>query len=133
MPSGRVAATLERCTQRSAVPPTPTPAPPHITGIVGVSRTKKGLTAISLGFDEAMDGGSIVNPAFYNALGAVKKRGKTSYIKPVSIRGISFDGNSRVTIKLAKPYKGAVKVALNGRIQSADGGWDNVQFSAVAD
>ena len=32
--------------------PTPTTTPPHITGIVGLTQTKKGLTAITMGFNE---------------------------------------------------------------------------------
>jgi uncharacterized delta-60 repeat protein len=107
------------------------PTLPHVTGIVSVSRTKKGLTAITVGFDEALDSGSVSNRAFYHVFGAVKKRKKTVYTKGVGIKGISFDGNSRVTISLAKTYKGAVMVTLKGVILAANGASSNVDFSAV--
>ena len=49
-------------------------------------------------------------------LGAVKKHKKTVYTKGVAIKGISFDGNTHVTINFAKPYKGAVKLTVLGGI-----------------
>jgi hypothetical protein len=45
------------------------------------------------------------------------------------LKGISFDGNSHVTIRLAKPYKGAVKLTINGGILAADGASSSVDFS----
>ncbi len=108
-------------------------SPPHIKGIVGVSRTKKGLTAITIGFDEALDSGSVGNPALYNVLGAVKKHRKTVYTKGLGIKGISFDGNTRVTINFAKPYKGAVKLTVAGSILAADGASSDTNYSAVVD
>jgi hypothetical protein len=57
----------------------PLPTPPHITGIVSVTRTKKGLTAITVGFDEALDSHSAGTRTFYTVFGAVMSsaRGKT--------------------------------------------------------
>ena len=46
---------------------------------------------------------------------------------------IGFHGNTRVTINLAKPYKGAVKLTVLGGILAADGASGNVDFSAVVD
>ena len=107
--------------------------PPHITGIVNVSQTRKGLTAITVAFDEGLDSGSVNNTALYNVLGAVKKHRKTVYSKRVGIKGIGFDGNTRVTINFAKPYKGAVKLIVAGGILAADGASSDVDFSAVVD
>jgi hypothetical protein len=107
--------------------------PPHITGIVDVRRTRKGLTAITVAFDEALDSGSVNNTSLYNVLGAVKKHRKTVYTKRVGIKGIGFDGNSRVTISLAKPYKGAAKLTVAGDILADDGASSDVDFTAVVD
>ncbi len=71
------------------------------------------------------------NPAPYSVLGAVKKHHKTVYSKVMRIKGISFDGGTRVTVNLAKPYKGAVKLTIHGGILAADGASSNVDFSAV--
>jgi hypothetical protein len=108
-------------------------ASPQITGVVGASRTKQGLTSISLAFDEALDGRSVINPAFYSVLGAVKKHRKTVYTKHVGIKGISLDGNSRVTINFLKPYKGAVKLTIHGGILAANGASSSGDSSAVID
>jgi hypothetical protein len=89
------------------------------------------LTAITVGFDEALDPGSVANRALYRVLGAVKKHRKTLYTKGVSIKGISFDGNTRVRINLAKPYKGTVKVTVHSDILATDGASSSGDFSAV--
>jgi uncharacterized delta-60 repeat protein len=111
----------------------PPPTPPHITGIVSVTQTKKGLTSITVGFDEAMDSGSVDNRNLYHVFGAMKKHRKTVYSKSVAIKGIGFDGNSHVTIDLAKPYKGAVMVTVLGGILAANGASSIGDFSAVVD
>lgn len=98
-----------------------------------MSQTKKGLTAITNGFDEGMNSGSVGNRALYTVLGAVKKHKKTVYTKGVEIKDVTFDGNTHVTIKLAKPYKGAVKLTVAGGILSANGASSDVDFSAVVD
>jgi hypothetical protein len=46
----------------------------------------------------------------------VKKKGKTVYTRSVGRFLVSFDGNSKVTLALAKPYKGAVQVTVHGGI-----------------
>ncbi len=120
-------------TRTPTPPPTPSPTPSQLTGAFDAGRKKKALTAISIGVDEAMAGGLIVNPAFYNALGAVKKHRKTVSTEYVGIQGISFDGNHRVAIKLAKPYKGAVELMVHGGILAADGASSDIAFSEVVD
>jgi hypothetical protein len=119
-------------------PPSPgaggsAPVPPHATQVVAASRTKKGLTAITVAFDEALDSVSVSNSALYNVLGAVKKHRKTVYSKGVGIQGIGFDGSTPVTIRLARPYKGAVQVTVAGGILAADGASTDINFSSVID
>jgi uncharacterized delta-60 repeat protein len=105
--------------------------PPYVTGIVGITRSKKGITAITVGFDEALVRGSVVNLSLYRVLGAVTTHRKTNYTKPVRIKGISFDGTSRVTINLAKPYKGVAKVTVHGGILATSGAASSGDFSAI--
>ena len=102
-----------------------------MTGIVSLTRTKKGLTSITVGFDEALVRESVINLSLYSLLGAVTKHHKTLYTKGVGIKGISFDGTSRVTINLAKPYKGAVKVTVHGGILALTGTSSSGDFSAI--
>ena len=104
---------------------------PHITGIVRVSRSRKGLTAITVGFDQALVRESVGNQELYSVLGAVKKHRKTVYTKGVGIKGISIDGNTRATIKLAKPDKGTMQVTVHGGILAANGASSSGDFWAV--
>ncbi len=105
--------------------------PPHVTDIVSASQTKKGLTGITVVFDEALDGKVVNDQALFHVLGAVTKHNKTVYTEAVRIKGISFDGQTRVTINLAKPYKGAVKVTVLAGIPAANGASSDANFSAV--
>ncbi len=109
------------------------PTPPHVTDIVSAGQNKKGLIGITVVFDEALDAKVVNDRALFNVLGAVKNRHKTVYTKPVDIKGISFDGQTRVTIKLAKPYRGAVEVKVLPGIPAADGASSAIDFSAVVD
>ena len=111
--------------------PTSPSTPPHVTGIVSVSRSKKGLTAITVGFDEALEQGSVSNLGLYSVLGAVTKHKKTVYTKGVRIKGITFDGNAHVTINLAKPYKGVVQVTVHGGIVATNGASSSGDFTTV--
>ncbi len=113
--------------------PTPTPTPPHVAEIVSAGQTRKGLTGITVVFDEALNGSVTQDQALFSVLGAVKKHHKTVYSKAVRIKGISFDGGSRVTINFAKPYKGAVQVTVHGGIRAADGASSSGDSSAVVD
>src|SRR5262249_41615050 len=86
---------------------TPAVTPPQPGGHpVGVN-SRKGLTAITLPFNEALTPGSASNPSLYSVLGAVKKKGKAVYSKKVAIKtvGVSSDGHS-VTLNLKTPFKG---------------------------
>ena len=115
--------------------PTPTPSltPPHAIAIVGVGRSRKGLTSITIGFDEALNPGSVGNLALYSVLGAVKKRKKLVYSKGVVIRSASYDPSARtVTINLAKPYKDAVQATVRSGLVAANGTTTLTNFTATA-
>jgi sugar lactone lactonase YvrE len=103
--------------------PTPTPTPaPHATAIAAGARTKKGLSSITVAFDEALNSGSATSAGNYSLLAAVKKGRKTTFKKPVAIRNATYDaGAHRVTINLAKPFKGAIQVTVHGGIKASNG------------
>jgi probable HAF family extracellular repeat protein len=108
-------------------------AGPQVTDIASTSQNKKGLTGITVVFDEALNAELVNDKALFNVLGAVKKHHRTVYTKPVRIPGVSFDGQNRVTLKLAKPYKGAVKITVLAGIRAADGASSATDYSAVLD
>ena len=62
----------------------------------------------------------------------MKKKKKTLYTKPLKIKSVSYVASSgTVTIDLAKPYKGAVEVAVDGAIEALDGSTSTIEFSAI--
>jgi VCBS repeat-containing protein len=106
-------------------------APPHLTGIANLTHSKKGLTAIILGFDEAMNRGSVESLGLYRVAGAVKARKQTMFTKPVGITGATYDSSAHtVTINLSKPFKGLARLFVNGTVASADGASSSISFSS---
>ena len=105
--------------------------PPHSTGIVSVTRSKKGITAITVGFDEAIDPSVTSDISMFSALGAVTKHKRTVYSKVQRIQAISFDGNTHVTIRLAKPFKGALQVTVAPGIKAKSGAASTDRFTAI--
>jgi len=112
--------------------PTPTPPPPVVIGISGVTRKRKGLTAITIAFDEALNSGSVGNLALYSILRGVKKHRKTVYSKPLVIKTVSSASSAQtVTINLGKPFMGAVQVTVHSGIVAADGQSSDEEFSTL--
>ena len=110
----------------------PAPPPPVVTGIAPVTRTRKGLTAITVAFDEALNSGSAGNLELYSVFLSVEKHRKAVYSKPLRIKDVSYNGSARtVTINLAKPYKGVVEVTVHSGIVAADGQSSDEDFSAI--
>jgi hypothetical protein len=110
--------------------PSPPPAPPHATGITHAVSTRKGLSAITIGFDEALNANSAMNSSLYSVLSAVTRRRKTTFNKGVAVRGASYNtGMNSVTLTLAKPYKGVVQVTVNPGIVAANGAASSTSFS----
>jgi hypothetical protein len=85
------------------------------------SKSKKGLTAITVTFDEAVASASATNPGTYTLLGGVKKKRKLLFSKGLAMRRVDFDGDARVTISLAKPFKGPVQVTVHGGVVARSG------------
>jgi hypothetical protein len=96
--------------------------PPRPTRITGVDRTRKGLLSITVAFNEALDPGSAVEPGLFSVFGGVHKRGKTIYSRNLGIKTVSYDSEvESVTIKLARPYNGPVKLTVHAGIVADDG------------
>jgi hypothetical protein len=127
------AATLTVTTAPTPTPtPTPTLTPPQVMGGFTVAHSKKGLSAITIAFNESLNSASATSPALYSVLAGVKKRGKTVYTKPLALGTIQYaDGPHQVTLNLKKPYKGAVQVMVQGSITAASGAAANVQASMI--
>lgn len=100
----------------------PIGTPPRVTKIVNVGHSKRGVTSISIAFDQALVADSAVNPSLYGALGGVTKRMNPAFGKRLSIRGVSYDKDTQsVTITLTKPYKGAVRFAVRAGVVAVNG------------
>jgi hypothetical protein len=83
------------------------------------TRSKKGLAAITLAFNESLDAGSANSAGQYTVLGGVKKKGKTVYTKVLAFTVKYDDGKHSVTVQLAKPFKGSVQVTVRAGLRSA--------------
>lgn len=97
-----------------------------------MANSRKGITAVSVGFSQPLESGSAENSSLYQVLAGVKKKKKTVYTKSLKIRGVIYSGSTNsVSISLAKPYKGAVELAVNGAIEALDGAISNVDFTTI--
>jgi hypothetical protein len=97
----------------------------------GVGHLRNGVSSITIDFDEALNPESAESPRFYSVFGGVKHRKKTVYTKPVRIRGIALGGTMRVTVYLAKPYKGSAEIIVRPGIEAADGAETTSTFVAI--
>ncbi len=110
----------------------PPMAPPSVAGIASLVHSRKGLTSITIAFNEPVYPPTAENPGLYRVLAAVKKRRRVVYSRRVRIKGLRYDaGTHTVTINLQKPYKGAVQVSVQGEIEGTDGASANVTFSTI--
>jgi hypothetical protein len=106
--------------------------PPEPAGNGAAVHTKKGTTAINIPFNVALESNSASTAGMYLVLGAVKKKGKTVYTKKVGIKRVSYnDSTHMVTLTLAKPYKGVVKVTVRGGLKAANGASSRGDFLMI--
>ncbi len=109
-----------------SIPPTnsqsngSSPTPPSVSGLVGVTHVKKKVSAITIAFDEALESASADSIGFYQVAPEMKKRKRIVYGKPVTI-AVSYDGSHDVTIRLARPVKGPLRLMVSPGIIAADG------------
>ena len=111
--------------------PTPAPTPIQIIGAATVTKSKKGVTAISVGFSEALSPSSATNLGLYHVFVGVKKKRKLVYTKPLKIKNVSYNSaTERVTINLAKPNKVKAEVLVDGTFEALDGALTEIDFSS---
>jgi hypothetical protein len=96
-----------------------------VTGSVGVSHSKTG-TAYTIRFATPLNATSATNTSLYQVLEGVtkvvKKHKQTLYTKALKIKSVVYTpGPNTVTIMLAKPSKGTVKVVIAPGLDGADG------------
>jgi hypothetical protein len=108
------------------------PTPPAVTGIVAVTHPRRKITAIVLGFNEALDPASAGNGGLYNLAAGVTKKHRLLFTKGVKIGAISYDGmKDTVTLRLARPTKGPIQVTAHGGIKGANGASSAGDFTTV--
>jgi hypothetical protein len=106
--------------------------PPRVTGVVAVTHSRKGITSIILGFDEALDPGTAGTRRFYSLATGVKRHHKLVFRRGVKIGSVSYDGTAHaVTLKLTKPHKGLIQVTVRAGIVAVDGVSSVGEFTAV--
>ena len=107
-------------------------AAPYVTSVSNQTNSRKGLTSITVAFDEALDAVSAEDGDLYVLDLATKKRGKTVYQKQVRLRSIQYNGQSHtVTLLLAKPTKGRFQLDVREGIMAADGGVGSGNFTGL--
>jgi Calx-beta domain len=112
--------------------PPPELVAPRGLGVVEVQHVKKKVTAVTIAFNEAMNPGSAGNSALYSVLGGVRRGKRMVYSKKVKLGTVSYDeGADTVSISLAKPYKGQVRVSVDGILEALDGVAGSSAFSDV--
>jgi Peptidase A4 family len=97
------------------------PVPPHLVSFGSIG-SRRGVTAINLGFDEHLNRTSAENIGLYALDLGVKKRKTLVFKKPVKIRSIQYsDANETVTISLRKPTKGVIQLLMRAGILGTNG------------
>jgi hypothetical protein len=118
--------------------PTPTPSPPTATvvlpQVMGVAPvvSRRGMTALTVTFNEPLDSRSASNPALYRVFAPVKKHGKTIFSRALAIKAISPSSDAAVvTLKLVRRLKGSLELRVQGTITAASGASGNVNATRV--
>jgi hypothetical protein len=105
---------------------------PQVLGVIEVQHVKKKVSAVTIAFNQAMVPASVNNAALYSVFGGVPNRGRVVFSKKLKIQTVLYDeADDTVSISLAKPYRGQVKVSLDGIIDATDGVARVTAFSGV--
>jgi hypothetical protein len=83
-------------------------------------------------WNEALDAGSAENLSLYSVFEEIKQKGKTASTKLVPIGNVQYDNQTHtVTITLAQPVEGTVRVTVHGGVVSSNGDTSRIDFKAV--
>jgi streptogramin lyase len=108
------------------------PTPPRVTEVVPVAHSRAGTTEIVLSFNQALDPGTAGKLGFYHLTAGEKTRHALVFSKGLKIARVFYDGSThQVTLKMAKPHKGVVRVTVRPGIVAADGISSFNAFTAV--
>jgi sugar lactone lactonase YvrE len=100
------------------------------TGVVAVAHSRKGITALRLGLDEALDPATAGKRRFYSLDAA----GMTGFSKAVKIGSVHYDrSRNTVRLSLARPRQGPLLVTVRSGILAAAVKSDSIAFTAVLD
>jgi hypothetical protein len=108
------------------------PPLPQVVSIAPVS-SKKEFTALNVTYNEPVTN-SASSTALYDVFGGVtkviKKHRETLFSKSLRIKSVGpGTTSSAVTINLAKPFKGAVDVTVNGSVSAQNGATSDINFT----
>ena len=106
----------------------------NVPTIAAVAHSRAGITAITFNFPDALNPATARKRGVYVIDAQVKRHHQLAYGKAVRIRRISYDAAAnRVTLKLARPQKGSLQVAVLGGILSAGGTSSNTVLEALVE
>jgi streptogramin lyase len=95
--------------------------PPAVIGALATT-SRRGVTLVIVTFDRALDPSSASNETLFVVDGAVTKRRKTTYSRPVRVASARYvPGTQGVILQLAKTYRGRVQVTVRAGMTGADG------------
>jgi hypothetical protein len=106
---------------------------PDFTSLPQTTRSKKGITAIVVSFDEAMNAASAGNAALYSVASGVKKRHGIVYSKAVKIRSVTYDASAGAAmLLLAKPIKtSSLQVTVHAGVMAANATSTGSNYTSV--
>jgi hypothetical protein len=108
------------------------PTSPRVTKVVAVTHSRLAITAILLGFDEALDPASARKGGFYGLAAGAKSRQTVVFSHGVKIARVSYDRAAHtVRLKLAVPQRRPVQVTVRAGLVAADGMSSFSDFTAV--
>jgi hypothetical protein len=104
-----------------------------LAGISGVTQSSKGLTSITIAFNEALNAGSAKKTRLYGLLGE-GNGGPLANSRHPTIKSAKYDSNTlSVTLKLARPYRGIVEVTVHPGLAAEDGTATNIDQVQVTE
>jgi hypothetical protein len=109
----------------------PRPTPVRVSGITGVAHSAAGVTSITIAFNAPVHTRSATRKSFYRLMGAVTKKLRTLFTRSLAVEQVVLASPTSVTVVLAQPYNGAVKVSVRPGVPATNGTKSGRSFSAV--
>ena len=112
-------------------PPTPASPTPFLVTRVSAVNSKKGMTSFVIDYNQALDSSSAKSSNVFHVYEGVKRKRRKVFKTALKIKSVVYTNDS-VTVKLKKPYKGLVEVAVTGAFESLDGSFTTVDYTTTA-